>query len=154
MELAATQGLRIRRVFLHPQLTEIALAGRVAGLFIEFARRARSLGLEAGLVTHNPVMATELLGAELDGFAAIVAPCNPKGYKMVPDRPSCEALFRPRADRFWASEVTAGGSLSGEAGLAHARTLGLAGAMLDFRAVEAQFRARSSPILGAAVPAT
>jgi len=152
MELAAAQGLLIRRVFLHPQLTEIAFAGRVRGLFTEFASRARSLGMEPGLVTHNPVVAAEVLGADLDAFAAIVAPCNPKGYKMLPNRDAGEALYRSRSDRFWASEVTAGGSLSVEAGLAHARTLVLAGAMLDFRAVEAQFRAGSSPILGAAVP--
>ena len=150
MELAAASGLRIRRVFLHPQLTEIALAGRVRGLFTEFASQARSLGMEPGLVTHNPVVAGEVLGTDLDAFAAIVAPCNPKGYKMVPDRGSCEILLLSRADRFWASEITAGASLSVEAGLAHARTLGLAGAMLDFRGVEEQFRARSSPILGAA----
>src|SRR6266545_3552318 len=35
MELAAVQGLRVNRVFLHPQLTEIALAGRATELFTE-----------------------------------------------------------------------------------------------------------------------
>src|SRR5262249_1690168 len=41
LELAAVSGLRVRRAFLHPQLTEIGLAGRVKHLFTEFARRVR-----------------------------------------------------------------------------------------------------------------
>jgi hypothetical protein len=139
MELGAAQGLRVRRVFLHPQLTEIALAGRVTGLFTEFARRARSLGLEAGLVTHNPVLATEVLGAEIDSFAAIVAPCNPKGYKMVPGLAACEALFRSRPEKFWASEVTTAQSVSPGLSLAHVRSLQLCGAVLDLKAIEAAF---------------
>ena len=139
MELAAAQGLRVRRVFLHPQLTEIALAGRVTGLFTEFARRARSLGLEAGLVTHNPVLAAEVLGGEIDSFAAIVAPCNPKGYKMVPDQPSCQALFGSDPDRFWATEVTAGGGVSLSDGLAYLGGLGVTHAIADLRAMERTF---------------
>ena len=140
MELAAVQQLHVRRVFLHPQLTEIALAGRVVGLFGEFARRVRALGLEAGLVTHNPVLAADVLGGEIDSFAAIVAPCNPKGYKMVPDRAAVEALLRFHPTRFWAMDVAAAGSLSLAQGLAHVRTLGLPGAVLDIRALEALSR--------------
>jgi hypothetical protein len=146
MELAAAQELRVRRVFLHPQLTEIALAGRVTGLFTEFARRARSLGLEAGLVTHNPVLAAEVLGDEIDSFAAIVAPCNPKGYKMVPDRSTSEGLLRSRRGQFWAGEFSAGGSVPMAAALAHGRELGLAGALLDLRSVEAAYRDGSGAI--------
>jgi hypothetical protein len=136
MELAAAHGLRVRRVFLHPQLTEIALAGRVTGLFTGFARRARALGLEAGLVTHNPVMAAEALGAELDSFAALVAPCNPKGYKMVPSRAACEALLRARRGQAWATEFTAGGTVPVATALSRGRDLGLAGAVLDLRSLE------------------
>lgn len=133
MELAAVKGLHIRRVFLHPQLTEIAIAGRVAGLFTEFARRMQALGMEAGLMTHNPLMAADVLGGGIEGFSAIVAPCNPKGYKMVPDGSACEALFRLAPARFWASEITAGGSVGVQEATAHVRQLGLAGAILDFR---------------------
>jgi hypothetical protein len=145
MELAAASGLRVRRVFLHPQLTEIALAGRVRELFVEFARRANGLGLEAGLVTHNPTVAADLLGSDLERFAAVVSPCNAKGYKMVPDRGVCEALLRAHAGRFWGGEITAGGSIPLDAALAHARAIGLAGAVLDLRTVSAAFRARSAP---------
>lgn len=144
MELAAARGQQVRRVFLHPQLTEIALAGRVTGLFREFVRRVRAGGMEAGLVTHNPVRAAEVLGPQIDGFVAIVAPCNPKGHKMVPDRASCEAQLRSRSAQSWASELSAGGGVSIEAGLANARALGLAGAVVDVRAVEALFHGPSS----------
>jgi hypothetical protein len=133
MELAAGTGLNVRRVFLHPQLTEIALAGRVVHLFTEFARRVRLLGMEPGLVTHNPVMATEVLGDQMKQFAAIVAPCNPKGYKMVPGRVACEALFRSQPGRFWASEITAGDSLGVPEATTHLRRLGFAGAVIDVR---------------------
>jgi hypothetical protein len=144
MELAAAQEQHVRRVFLHPQLTEIALAGRVTGLFSEFVRRMRARGLEAGLVTHNPVLAAEVLGPQIDGFVAIVAPCNPKGHKMVPDRAACEAQLRSRSAQFWGAELSAGGGVSIEAGLAHARALGLAGSVVDARGVEALFRGGSS----------
>ncbi|HUG54429.1 MAG TPA: hypothetical protein VMR21_12555 [Vicinamibacteria bacterium] len=133
MELAAARRLRISRVFLHPQLTEIALAGRLAALFTEFARRVEGLGMEAGLMTHNPVMAAEVLGGDLARFAAVVAPCNAKGYKMAPDRGACEALFRSDPGRFWATEVTAGGSIPLAEALAHVGGLGLAGSVLDHR---------------------
>jgi hypothetical protein len=140
MELAAVTGLRVRRVFLHPQLTEIALAGRVKHLFVDFARRVRANGREPGLVTHNPVTAAEVLGADFDAFAAVVAPCNPKGYKMVPDQSSCHDLFGSGPHRFWAADVTAGGTVSLGDGLAHVGGLGFTHAIADGRALEGAFR--------------
>jgi hypothetical protein len=140
MELAATQGLRVRRVFLHPQLTEIALAGRVKPLFVEFARRARASGFEPGLVTHNPTVAARVIGEDLDVFAAIVAPCNPKGYKMVPNVAAGAGLFRSDPARYWGSEVTGNGHMSPGQGLTLIRTLGLTGAVLDLPSLDLLFR--------------
>jgi hypothetical protein len=137
MELSAARRLKVRRVFLHPQLAEVALAGRVATLFTRFAGRMGALGLEAGLMTNNPVMAREVLGADFERFAAIVSPCNPKGYKMVPDVRSCEALYRSLPDRFWASDCTAGGHVDPTAAIRHVEGLGLAGAVVDFRTLDA-----------------
>ena len=77
-----------------------------------------------------------VLGAELDSFAAIVAPCNPKGYKMVPDRGACEALFRLGLDRFWASEMTAGACVPLVTAAAHVLGLGLRGGVLDSIALQ------------------
>ncbi|MFN8545492.1 MAG: hypothetical protein U0807_14955 [Candidatus Binatia bacterium] len=141
MELAGLRGLRIARLFLHPQVTEIALAGGVTAVFRAVLAQAERLGIEAGLVTNNPVRAAAVLGDELRRFAVIVAPANAPGYKMVPDRAACEALFRTDPTRFYASEVTAGGSIAPEAALAHVRTLGLGGALLDVRTVQALARA-------------
>ncbi len=149
MELAALRGLRVTRLFLHPQVTEIALAGGSADVFRALAATAHRLGIEAGLVTHNPLRAAEVLGPELDRFAAIIAPCNPKGYKMFPSRESCDRLFRSDPARFLASEVTAGGTVAPEVALAHTRALGLSGAVLDLRMVEAAFRA-GMPAYGSA----
>jgi len=57
MELAGLRGLRVTRLFLHPQVTEIALAGGVSAVFTALADRAERLGIEAGIVTHNPLRA-------------------------------------------------------------------------------------------------
>ena len=140
MELAALRELRVTRILLHPQVTEIALAGGAATVFRALAATAQRLGIKAGLVTHNPLRAAAVLGPELRRFAPIIAPCNSKGYKMFPNREECERLFRSDPTRFIAAEVTAGGTVAPEAALAHTRTLGLAGSVLDVRTVEAAFR--------------
>jgi hypothetical protein len=140
MELLALRSLRVTRICLHPQLTEIALAGRVAELLTEFASRVHALGMEPGLITHNPLLAEEVLGPALRQFAAVVTPCNSKGYKMVPDRASCEALMRAQPGLFWASETTAGGSIGVAQALDRVRSLGLAGALVDLRMLEAAYR--------------
>ncbi|TMA68543.1 MAG: hypothetical protein E6J69_07805 [Deltaproteobacteria bacterium] len=141
MELAALRGLRVTRLFLHPQVTEVALAGGVSAAFTALADRAERLGIEAGIVTHNPLRAAAVLGRELGRFAAVVAPCNPKGYKMFPDREACEQLYRREPGRFIAAEVSAGDAVAPGPALAHVRALGLAGAVLDPRFVERAFRA-------------
>jgi hypothetical protein len=149
MELAALRELRVTRLFLHPQITEIALAGGAATVFTALAATTQRLGIEAGLVTHNPLRAAAVLGPELRRFAPIIAPCNSKGYKMFPNREECERLFQSDPAHFIAAEVTAGGTLAPEAALSHTRALGLAGAVLDFRTVEAAFRSGLSAAAGA-----
>ena len=141
MELAALRGLRVTRLFLHPQVTEVALAGGVSAAFTALADHAERLGIEAGIVTHNPLRAAAVLGRDLGRFAAVVAPCNPKGYKMFPDRDACEGLYRRDPGRFIAAEVTAGGTVAPETAMAHVRALGLAGAVVEPRFVEQAFRA-------------
>jgi hypothetical protein len=141
MELAALKGLRVSRLFLHPQLTEIGLAGGVRQLFTAVADRAARAGIEAGLVTNNPLRAAEVLGADLKRFAVVVAPANAKGWKMFPDRAACERLYRGDPARFAASEITAGGTIAPAAALAHVEAAGLGTAVLDTRAVDAAFRA-------------
>ncbi len=144
MELAALRELRVTRLFLHQQVTEIGLAGGATPLFRALAAKANQLGMDAGLITNNPLRAAAVLGSELHRFAAVISPCNPKGYKMVPNRELCEQLFRSDPARFFAAEVTAGGTLAPEAALSHPRTLGLAGAVLDSEMVEAAFRAATA----------
>jgi hypothetical protein len=140
MELLALRSLRVTRICLHPQLTEIALAGGVLGLFEALLRRAEAMGLGAGLVTHNPLRARELLGRDLSSFAAVVSPCSPVGYKMFPSREACLELLRSDPARYVAAEVTAGGRVSVSAAIADVRRLGLRGAVLDPADVETAFR--------------
>jgi len=141
MELAGLRGLRVSRLVLHPQLTELGLAGGVRHLFTAVADRAARAGIEAGLVTNNPLRAAEVLGADLKRFAVVVAPANAKGWKMFPDRAACERLYRGDLARFAASEITAGGTIAPAAALAHVQATGLGTAVLDTRAVDAAFRA-------------
>jgi len=144
MELAALRGLRVSRLFLHPQLTEIGLAGGVRQMFTAVADRAARAGIEAGLVTNNPLRAAEVLGPDLKRFAVVVAPANPKGWKMFPDRTSCERLYRADPARWAAAEITAGGTVPPRAALEHVESLGLGTAVLDARAVDAAFRAAAA----------
>ncbi len=141
MELLALRRLRVSRIFLHPQLTEIALAGGVVPLFEAWLKRAEAMGVEAGLVTNNPLKAHALLGRGLARFAAVVAPCSPAGYKMFPDREACEALFRAEPQRYVAAQATAAERVNVRDAVAHVERLGLKGAVLDPAAVEAAFAA-------------
>ena len=141
MELAALRGLRVGRLFLHPQLTEIGLAGGVKQLFTAVADRAARAGIEAGLATNNPLRAAEVLGPDLTRFAVVAAPANPKGWKMFPDRTACERLYRSDPSRFAATEITAGGTVAPAAALAYVEAAGLGTALLDARAVDAAYRA-------------
>lgn len=140
MELAALRGLRVSRLFLHPQLTEIGLAGGVRRLFTAVADRAARAGIAAGLVTNNPIRAAEVLGDDLARFAVVVAPCNPKGWKMFPGLEACERLYRAAPERWAAAEITAGGTVDPATALAHVERLGLRTAVLDARAVDTAFR--------------
>ncbi len=144
MELAALRSLRVTRLFLHPQVTEVALAGGAPAVFMALAAASERLGIDSGLVTHNPLRAATVLGPELRRFAAVIAPCNPKGYKMFPNREACERLFRSDPARFIAAEVTTGGTVALQAALTHTRALGLSGAVLNFRTVEAAFRTNAA----------
>ena len=140
MELNALRDLRVARLFAHPQITEVALAGGLTNVFEAIGARAARLGIDAGIVTHNPVRAAAVLGSRIERFAAVITPCNPKGYKMFPSRAESEALLKAQPARFLALDPTAGATVPLETALAHVRALGLPGAVLDWRAVDAAFR--------------
>jgi hypothetical protein len=146
MELPALRRLRLHGLFLHQQVTEIALAGAVRKAFDAVCARAAARGIAAGLVTYNPVRAAEVLGREgLRGFTHVVSPANPRGYKMFPDRSACEALYATDPSRFIASEATAGGTLPLVDVVGYVERSRLGGALLDPRAVEAAFRRVPTP---------
>jgi len=145
MELAGLRGLKVTHIFLHPQVTEIALAGGVRTVFDAVLRRAAALSVSAGLVTNNPVRAATVLGADLARFAVVAAPANAVGYKMFPDRPSCEALYGTAPARFCATEVTAAGHLSANPALNYVAALELGAALVDPAFVDQVARGDASP---------
>ena len=49
---------------------------------------------------------------------------------MVPDRAACEAVFARHPGRFWASEITAGRSVTLDDGLSHLRERGIQEAVI------------------------
>jgi len=145
MELPALRHLRVSGLFLHQQVTEIALAGGVGRAFDAVCARAAKRGIAAGLVTNNPVRAAAVLGdAGLRRFAHVVAPANPRGWKMFPDPATVEALYSRDPSRVLATEPTAGGTVPLADALAHVVRLRLGGAVLDARAVEAAYREATS----------
>jgi hypothetical protein len=142
MELPALRHLRVSGLFLHQQVTEIALAGGVSKAFTAVCARAARRGIAAGLVTNNPVRAAAVLGNDgLRRFEHVVAPANPRGWKMFPDGEACEALYATDPSRFFAAEATAGGTVPLADALAYAHRLRLGGTVLDARTVEAAFAA-------------
>ena len=145
MELAGLRGLKVSHLFLHPQVTEVALAGGVRAVFDAVLRRAAALSLSAGLVTNNPVRAAAVLGPDIARFAVVAGPANAAGYKMFPDRPSCEALYRTAPARFCATEVTAAGHLSPSAALSYVEGLELGSALVDPAFVERVALSDASP---------
>jgi hypothetical protein len=140
MELLALRALRVTRICLHPQVTEIALAGGVRELFLALLLRAEQAGLEAALVTHNPLAARAVLGKDLERFAAVVSPCSPAGYKMFPSQETCLELLRAEPGRHVASELSAAGRVGIAEAMAHCRQLELRGAVLEPADVESAFR--------------
>jgi len=104
MELAAARGLRVRRVFLHPQLRDRIGRSR-ARLFTEFAGRDALSRTGAGVVTHNP--SSRLRSWRGTGCVpAIVAPCNPKATDVPVARHASAAPIPSRAAL--GCELTAG----------------------------------------------
>ena len=140
-EFAALRRLRPDGAYIHPQLTELALATGNGAFFRDCCRELeRAFGFRPGLITHNPVRARALLDEWQVPCPSIVAPLNGKAYKMFPDRQRCEELFRRDPRTMVASEITAGGCLAPAAALAYLREQGVQRIALDLREVGGFFR--------------
>ena len=108
VELASFKSLEPGIVFLHPQITDLALSFGNRALFELYFRTMRTrFRTEPGLATNNlgwllPKLQEWKLEAPL-----ILTPFNPDGFLMKPSQPTCEALLRSTSCRVVADKVDA-----------------------------------------------
>ena len=88
-QLFKTKKLKIDQVFLHPQMTDLALALGRSDFFPLYVKVVRTWGSTPGFMTRNFAPLESLL-KRTGVQASLMAPFNPKGYGMNPSREECE----------------------------------------------------------------
>ena len=95
-ELRHAADLGIGTTALHWQLTDFLVANEQAAWLSRYVGLARGYGLRAGLCT-NDIGRALLIAGELRGLDFIIAPLSAAGFRMTPDRSTCEAAIRQRS---------------------------------------------------------
>jgi hypothetical protein len=109
VEMAEFRRLAPPAVFLDGQITDLCLAFGNKELLERFAATMRHrYHTEPGLITHNlgtllPKVQDWKLPIEL-----LMAPFNPQGFAMKPDRMTCEQLMQETKFRFIADRISVG----------------------------------------------
>lgn len=94
VELASFKSLEPRIVFLHPQITDLALAFGNRSLFELYVRVMRKrFHTEPGLATNNLGWLVSKLREWNLTIPFLMTPFNPRGFLMKPSRADCEALL-------------------------------------------------------------
>lgn len=94
VELASFKSLRPRVVFLHPQITDLALAFGNRPLFELYSRVMRDrFHAEPGLATNNLGWLLPKLKEWNLTFPFVLTPFNSSGFLMKPSQAGCEALL-------------------------------------------------------------
>jgi hypothetical protein len=154
MELAALRKIGLDGLYIHPQLTEIALATSHREFFERcLGEIETAFGVRPGLITNNPVRARALAAEWHLDIPRIVMPFNAKGYKMFPDPHRCEELLAHHRDTSVATEITADHTLAPEAAVDYLAAHGVRSAALDIREVPAFFKAFGPRALTQSAPA-
>jgi hypothetical protein len=105
-DLARLSRLKPSVAFLHPTLTDLAVAFGLTGLLDGFRRLGLSWRLPVGLMTANlPSTLGALSAIQLD-VAWVAGPVNRKGYQMRPDRASCERVIQETSVAVMATHIT------------------------------------------------
>lgn len=113
-EMQSFSKLNIGGVFLHGQLTDMALSSHNPDILSIFTDVIRDqFKAEPMLATHNfGVLLPQLM--EWGIKVPIMAPFNSKGFMMKPSKPECESLAETSGYQVIAKKVLAGGRLSPE----------------------------------------
>jgi hypothetical protein len=113
-ELASFRRYKLGAVFLHGQVTDLALSSHNKGILELFLNLIRdNYGLEPMLATHNfGTLIPQLIKWEIR--IPVMAPLNKKGFLMKPSQEACETLVRESGYPIIAKKVFAGGRLTPE----------------------------------------
>lgn len=94
-EICRLKLFALKAVFLHPQLTDVALALGNGRILLEFIALVKSHpALVPGLATANYCLAESRLKEWGIENTPILTPVNPAGFLMKPNRDSCERCLR------------------------------------------------------------
>ena len=120
------RGFRLRSILLHELVTDALLSLRLSSVLSSFIKGTRELDLIPGLVTRNfsaLIRFCDATRVPLDRVL-IMAPFNPIGFQMTPNRESCEeALRNLQGPRVMAISLLAGGRVSLDEGIAYLQRL-------------------------------
>jgi hypothetical protein len=108
VEMASFKPLKPRVVFLHPQITDLALAFGNRRLFELYVRVMRTrFHTEPGLATNNLGWLLPKLEEWNLAIPFLLTPFNPSGFLMKPSRSDCEALLASTSSVVIADKVDA-----------------------------------------------
>lgn len=132
--MAEASGLpRPKALFMHAQITDLALSFDQTGIFRIFREIAEGeFGAEAGLFTLNFVRLCEVLQESKVPYSWIAAPFNPRGYRMHPSAEACHAALQATSARVIADNPSLDSTLPAEEVQAYAVSHPFSAATLDF----------------------
>jgi len=130
VELANFKALEPKVVFLHPQITDLALTFGNRGLFQLYFKTMRSrFGVEPGLATNNLGWLLPKLKEWGLEPSVILTPFNTTGFLMKPTQAACEALLASTSCAVIADHVDVSEESMGQ----YLRKHNIRGAIIEFR---------------------
>ena len=106
VELASFKSLEPSIVFLHPQITDLALAFGNRDLFQLYFKVMRGrFGVEPGLATNNFGWLLPRLNEWGLQPGVVLTPFNPRGFLMKPTQAACEQLLLSKSGTLIADQV-------------------------------------------------
>jgi hypothetical protein len=136
VEMAAFRAFRPPLVFLHSQVTDLALAfgnREVLRIFADVVRRR--FDAVPGVSTNNYALLVQRAAEWELPLPVVAAPFNPQGFLMKPTRPACEALVA-RAEHQLIADRIALDPASLAASFAYLHSLGIPSALVDAHEID------------------